>query len=381
MLTGSLPQAIQIKKDRLAVSTPVILLVDDEVPLVQTLTEFLNGRDYPVVAAHSGQEALEKLAGDSTIDVVILDVRMPGMDGIATMREIKRIYPLVEVIMLTGHATVDSAVECMRLGACDYLMKPVDLNVLVSKINEVQEKVVRTERLVTLGRLAATLGHEINNPLTVVLTYIKLMLKLIERQRFTAERLQEIKNYLTYMEGETSRCGEIVKNLVAFARQSRIEMKPNCIREIIDKTLLLTSYDFRHRHIQFVKELKEDLPPVRCDFKQIQQALLNILNNAAQAMTEGGTLTLQANRATNEGFVELVITDTGCGIPAEHQKDIFEPFFTTKEEGKGTGLGLAVVHNIITRHQGIIEVESPPADGERGACFRIQLPIAREAGN
>ena len=361
---------------------PVVLLADDEIGFVETLTKRLRKRGVPVVTAHSGQETLENLVADSTIDVVVLDIKMPGMDGIATLKAIKRLHPLVEVILVTGHATVESAIEGMKLGAFDYLTKPVDFEVLVSKINAVQGKTLRIDRLVTLGRLAATVAHEINNPLSVVLTYIKLILKLIERQRFTPERLEKVRQFLSHMEQETSRCGEIVKNLLSFARQSKSEMKPDSIVEVIHRTLLLISYDLKHRNIQLVKELEDDLPLVLCDANQIQQAVLNILENAAEAMSEGGTLTVQAQRPSDAGFVEVVITDTGCGIPAAQQNDIFEAFFTTKEEGKGVGLGLAVVHSIITRHQGIIEVESPLAKGKSnpGTRFRVHLPIAGQGG-
>jgi two-component system NtrC family sensor kinase len=120
------------------------------------------------------------------------------------------------------------------------------------------------------------------------------------------------------------------------------------------------------------------LPQVQCDFKQMQQALLNVLGNAAEAMTEGGTLTLQVCQAAKTGYVEVVVTDTGCGIPPGNLKDIFEPFFTTKAERKGVGLGLAVVYGIIARHHGTIEVESPPVGEETGSRFRILLPIAVE---
>jgi PAS domain S-box-containing protein len=252
----------------------------------------------------------------------------------------------------------------------------------VEEVKAAQEQVARSEKLASLGKLAATIAHEINNPISVVLTYVKLMLKLIQRQHFSQERLEDINRYLSTMEEETSRCGEIVKNLLAFARQSQIDMKPNSIIEIVDKTLLLISHDLELRGIKMVKEMEADLPSVQCDFKQIQQALLNVLSNAAEAMTSGGTLTLQAHRATGDGFVEVAITDTGRGIPAEHMKDIFEPFFTTKEEGKGVGLGLAVVYGIVTRHQGTVEVESPPAGwvNRSGTRFRIRLPIAVEAG-
>jgi two-component system NtrC family sensor kinase len=247
-------------------------------------------------------------------------------------------------------------------------------------VSAAQEQVMRTEKLASLGKLAATIAHEINNPIAVVLTYIRLMLKLIGRQHFTPERLEDINRYLATMEAETSRCGEIVKNLLAFARQSHIDMKANSIRKIIDRTLPLVSHDLELRGIRLVKKLEEHIPDVQCDFKQIQQVVLNVLSNAAEAMTEGGALILQVCRAAKEDYVEMIVTDTGCGIPPENMKDIFEPFFTTKEQGKGVGLGLAVVYGIVARHHGTVEVESPPVGEESGSRFRIRLPIAVEIG-
>ena len=250
----------------------------------------------------------------------------------------------------------------------------------LEEMQAAQEQLLRSEKLASLGKLAATIAHEINNPLSVVLTYIKLMLKLLTRQHFTLERLEDINRYLTTMEEETSRCSEIVKNLLAFARKSQIDVKANSLEEIIERTLFLIAHDLELRTIQVVKEIEPDLPSIHCDFKQIQQALLNIFSNAAEAMTEGGILTVQTYRAPENSFVELDITDTGCGISAEHMGDIFEPFFTTKEEGKGVGLGLAVAYGIVTRHGGTIQVESPPTTGgkARGTRFRIRLPIAAE---
>jgi two-component system NtrC family sensor kinase len=248
----------------------------------------------------------------------------------------------------------------------------------LEEVKAAQEHLLRTEKLASLGKLAATIAHEINNPLASVLTYIKLMLKLITRDRFSPERLGEIARYLATMEAETGRCGEIVKNLLAFARQSETDMKPNSVREILERTLAIISHDLALRGVQVGKELDEDLPTIQCDFKQIQQAFLNVMVNAAEAMPQGGPLLLEVRRASEDGFVEVSITDAGCGIPPEHAKLIFEPFFTTKEEGKGVGLGLPVVYGIITRHGGTIEVESPPKGEKQGTRFRIRLPIASE---
>jgi two-component system NtrC family sensor kinase len=249
----------------------------------------------------------------------------------------------------------------------------------LEEVKAAQEHLLRTEKLASLGKLAATIAHEINNPLASVLTYIKLMLRLIARDRFSPERLGEISRYLTTMEAETSRCGEIVKDLLAFARQSETDMKPNSVREILERTLAIISHDLGLRGVQMTKKLDEELPTIQCDFKQIQQAFLNVIVNAAEAMPQGGPLLLEARRAAADGFVEVSITDAGCGIPPENVKLIFEPFFTTKEEGKGVGLGLPVVYGIIARHGGTIEVESPPAGDEHGTRFRIRLPLATAA--
>ncbi len=241
------------------------------------------------------------------------------------------------------------------------------------ELKEAQEQVVRSEKLASLGKLAATIAHEINNPLSAVLTYIRLMIKLVTRDRFGPDRLPDIQRYLDTMEKETARCGEIVKNLLDFSRQSKISIGTHSIEEIIDRALVLISHELEINSIQLKKEIASDLPMVKCDFKQIQQTFLNLLSNASEAMTKGGVLTLQAKHSQVEGFLEIVISDTGCGITKEDLKNIFEPFFTTKEEGKGVGLGLSVVYGIITKHNGTIDAVSEPL---KGTSFIVKLPMA-----
>jgi len=242
------------------------------------------------------------------------------------------------------------------------------------ELKSAQEQIVQTEKLASLGKLAATIAHEINNPLAAVLTYIRLMIKLKDRNRFSPERLKDISRYLAIMESETARCGEIVKNLLAFSRQSKITIKSSSIIDIIDRALVLIAHDLEIKGIQLRKNIEPDLPEVQCDFQQIQQALLNLMYNASDAMLDGGTLTVTANRkAGTERFLEVMVSDTGCGITGEDKEKIFDPFFTTKEEGKGVGLGLSVVYGIITRHNGTIEVESEPG---KGNTFKISLPLA-----
>ena len=241
------------------------------------------------------------------------------------------------------------------------------------ELKSAQEQIIQTEKLASLGKLAATIAHEINNPLAAVLTYIRLMIKLIIRDRFKPERLDDISRYLNTMESETARCGEIVKNLLAFSRQSSITSDTCEVKEIIHRTLRLITHDLDIKGINLVKQIEPELPRIQCDPKQIQQALLNLIINASEAMTKGGTLTVKARNLENDGFLEIVTSDTGCGIASENMKNIFEPFFTTKEEGKGVGLGLSVVYGIITRHKGTIDVESKR---EKGTTFKVRLPIA-----
>ncbi len=248
------------------------------------------------------------------------------------------------------------------------------INTAYQELKEAQEQVVRTEKLASLGKLAASIAHEINNPLAAVLTYIRLMMKLVDKNRFKPERLEDISRYLTTMESEIARCGEIVMNLLTFSRQSRIHMQDHSIEEIIEKTMVLIAHDLGMKNIRSIREIEPGLPKVCCDFKQIQQVLLNIMGNASEAMDEGGDLTVAAKPSANSGFVDVVVSDTGQGIPKEDLKNIFEPFFTTKEEGKGVGLGLSVAYGIVARHKGTIEVESKPG---KGAIFKVSLPIAQ----
>ena len=241
-------------------------------------------------------------------------------------------------------------------------------------LKEVQEQIVWTEKLASLGKLAATIAHEINNPLAGVLNYIRLIIKQLSRNNFSHEKLEDISRYLKIMESETARCGDIVKVLLAFARRTKIIMESNNIEDIINKTLNLISHELEMKELQLIKRIASNLPRVKCDFKQIQQVLLNLMYNASEAMPNGGTLTITANRAKGaQALLEIAISDTGCGISEKDMEHIFEPFFTTKEEGKGVGLGLSVVYGIIARHNGTIAVESEPG---KGSTFKVRLPCS-----
>ena len=241
-------------------------------------------------------------------------------------------------------------------------------------LKEVQEQIVWTEKLASLGKLAATIAHEINNPLAGVLNYIRLIIKQLSRNNISHEKLEDISRYLKIMESETARCGDIVKDLLAFARRTKITMESNRIEDIINKTLNLISHELEIKELQLKTNITPNLPKVKCDFKQIQQVFLNLMYNASEAMPNGGTLSITATKANGaQALLEIAISDTGCGISEKDMEHIFEPFFTTKEEGKGVGLGLSVVYGIISRHNGTIAVESEPG---KGSTFKVRLPCS-----
>ena len=264
------------------------------------------------------------------------------------------------------------SISCYPLFENNELVSVVEVSKDITKDIKWKKGLMQQDKLASLGKLAATIAHEINNPIAAVLTYIRLMIKLISRNRFSPERLEDISRYLATMESETARCGDIVKNLLAFSRQSQITVSSHSIADIIDKALILISHDLKIKEIQLKKSIESNIPNVQCDFRQIQQVLLGLMYNASEAMQKGGTLTVTASRSVaTERFLEVAISDTGCGIAGKDMENIFEPFFTTKEEGKGVGLGLAVAYGIITQHNGTIAVES---ELDKGSTFKIRLP-------
>lgn len=231
-------------------------------------------------------------------------------------------------------------------------------------------QVVKDDRLASLGRLVASVCHEINNPITSIVTFTKLVLTYLQKMDLP-DKSPNLERYLDLSFREALRCGSIVKNLLTFARQNSVEATRIDIFEMITTILLLTGHQLDLARVV----CRVDLPPTSLtawgDYGQIQQCLLNLIFNAIDAMPEGGTLFIKGGEEEATGFIWLEITDTGQGIDPENIQHIFEPFFTTKTAGKGVGLGLAMVYGIIHEHQGVIDVESTPG---KGTTFRIRLP-------
>lgn len=238
------------------------------------------------------------------------------------------------------------------------------------ELRRAQANLIQVEKMVSLGTLAATVAHELNNPLEGILTYAKLIRKRMQNGDLTPEQTNEITDELKMIADETSRCGTIVKNLLLFSRRKVGEFKENDLRSIIAQSMKLIDHHLKMNNVQLQTIIADNLPTVRCDAEQILQALLALEINAVEAMPQGGTLRIESAVSGNE-TVTIRIIDSGIGIHSDDLPHIFEPFYTTKKEGKGTGLGLAVVYGIIERHGGTISVESAH---NAGTTFTITLP-------
>jgi len=239
------------------------------------------------------------------------------------------------------------------------------------RLRENQAQLIQAEKLTSLGQMAASIAHEVNNPLAGVLVYTQLLTKKITGDKFSKEIALD---YLSKMESELTRSTRLIRNLLDFARQSSPTLREVDVNEVVNRALELTAHSAELQHIQMIKELNPSLPELMADFDQLQQVCTNLILNAIQAMPEGGRLTLRTS-ADNDTQLKIEVQDTGCGISPENMRKLFTPFFTTKQEIKGVGLGLAVSYGIIQRHQGRIEVQSK--EGE-GTTFSIYLPVHHE---
>jgi PAS domain S-box-containing protein len=237
-----------------------------------------------------------------------------------------------------------------------------------------QERLLHQDKMISLGRLAASVVHEINNPLAGVLNYARLMLKIMRKGPLTEDYREKFSNYLNLMENETNRCSQIVSNLLAFSRKSELEFTDVTINGLVEKCLMLSGHKLRLSNISLERTLQEGLPIVRGDYNQIQQCIINLIFNSIDAMPEGGKLSVTTSYSPSDRSVLIRVIDSGCGISKEDLPHIFEPFFTTKSEGQGLGLGLSMVEGIVERHKGAIEVTSEVG---RGTTFTIKLPAKK----
>jgi two-component system NtrC family sensor kinase len=257
-----------------------------------------------------------------------------------------------------------------RLAILEGLEQQVDER--TAALKQAHERLIQSEKLSSLGRLAASIAHEINNPLAGILTYAKLLVRTLEEAPPDDRTRAKIIGQLKLVERETQRCTAIVRNLLDFARERPLKLSTVDVNAVVGEGLFLINNQITLQNIRLEHDLGQ-VPPIEADFGQIRQAVLNILINACDAMPHGGSLRVGTRRGAG-GQVEIVIEDTGVGIPPEHLKKVLDPFFSTKE--KGTGLGLSVVYGIVERHGGALRIESTPG---KGTTVTIALPEATTA--
>ncbi|MBU1904803.1 MAG: PAS domain-containing protein [Proteobacteria bacterium] len=242
------------------------------------------------------------------------------------------------------------------------------------QLKETHNKLLHQDKMASLGKLSASVVHEINNPIAGILNLTMLIKRILDEGPVGKEEMDQFRQYLNLMEAETRRTGRIVSNLLAFSRQPKIEMTILNLNRLVEQTLVLNSNLLRISRVTVETALDRNLPDIVGSADQIQQVFVNLISNAVEAMegSGGGTLTVTTGHISREGKVLVSFEDTGKGIAKENLARIFEPFFTTKKEKKGVGLGLSVVYGIIEEHGGSIHVES--GEGE-GSIFTVKLPL------
>ena len=390
-----------------------ILLVDDNLVNLKVFFDILQQSGFRVSIAKDGESALEKVQNIFP-DLILLDVMMPGIDGFETCRRLKNNQRTKEipVIFMTALSDLVDKVKGLKLGAVDYITKPIQHEEALARINvhlelrQTQIKLVQTEKMSSLGQLVAGLAHEINNPVNFVYgnlphaqQYIDDLLKLLHLYEiYTPHPIPEIQAYLEEIDLEfvkqdiakildsmqtgTERIREIVRSLRIFSHSDEAEYKPVDLHQGIDSTLMLLSSRLKATHqrpaIEVVKEYG-DLPLVECCAGQINQVFMNLLANAIDAIDERIESWEKTRNNSPQPFIPRIkirteitadsttaisISDNGLGMSQDVKNKIFDQFYTTKPVGKGTGLGLAIAYSIVVqKHKGTLTCNSKLGEG------------------
>ncbi len=243
------------------------------------------------------------------------------------------------------------------------------------ELKNIYEQIVQVEKLASLGKLSATVAHELNNPLEGILTYSRLIIKKLEKYN-EPEKFKDIIEILSLISDESFRCGRIVKDLLQFAHSGETNFVLSNLNEIADKATMLMAHHFEINNIKIIKDYKTPSLQLECDPQRVEQALIAILVNAVEAMNQGGEIRITISQEMNNAVIR--ISDQGHGISPDIIHQIFEPFFSTKDKVKDTGLGLSVVYGIVQQHKGKVFVEETSA---KGTTFKISLPIKQEKNN
>jgi signal transduction histidine kinase len=407
-----------------------VVIVDDDCDVRLSLQSIISESGYEAYAFDNGDDALSYLVDQGT-DLVLTDIRMPGMSGMELLDSILAVKADIPVILMTAFADINVTVTAIKIGAFDFILKPYDVGYLLKAVEKavtfrrlrlvelqhhedlkraVEERtrelqkahalLLQSEKMALVGQIAAGVAHEINNPLGFISCNLESLRKFSEKilvflalqsesiaQYCPVEELtridelrtkahinriaEEIPEMVTESLEGVGRIKEIVSNLKGFARVDDKEFVSTSVNETIKKALNIVRNELKY--VATIDTDFGDIAPLKCLPNQLAQVFMNLLVNAAQAIEGHGDIRIRTWQ--DDGNVFASISDSGCGIPDEVKGRIFEPFFTTKEVGKGTGLGLPICYDIIHKHSGEILVSSIVGTG---TVFTVRLPLDHE---
>ena len=367
-----------------------VLCVDDEERVRVLLSNLLEINEFEAICASNGEQALE-LFLEIHPDIVITDVRMPKMDGIELLKQIKETDYDAEVIVISAHSDIDNAIASLRFGAANFVRKPIDARELTHILNQHKERIqlrrelehyrenlenlvdektkqlVDAERYAVLGRHSAHLAHNLNSSLTGILGCIQLLdIKL-------PERTEQIDKYIQTIQDSAIKMKDTIGNTLIRARKSHnLSVTELNINEIIASQIkLFQTHSVVNKEVEFKTEFTETLPLLQGVYSDFTQVLDNLISNAIDALEFQKEKQIVFSTYFDNKTLTFEVADNGCGIPPNIQNQIFNPHFTTKEVGKGTGIGLASVKELLENYKSKIFVESSP---ETGTTFKIQIP-------
>ena len=379
-----------------ATDVPQVLVIDDEIGPRESLRMLLKP-NYQVHTADCVEAGL-KLLKEKQPDTIVMDIRMPGMNGIEGLRKIREIDPHLSVIMLTGFGALETAKEALRHGANDYISKPFDTgemrdvigrNVERTRVHRTSERagaeikelnnrllkeLAQKERLASLGQASAEFVHDLGNPLTIVWGYVQLLAKKLEQSENggAARNATSIKE-LKIIEQNVRLCRELLTMWQSYGSAEALPHKSISVSAILQEVIKGVDAMAVQSGVKLQSDICADPCPLLGDALQIKRAIQNVIINAVQASAENKGF-VRIACARKDFYVDVRIEDNGPGITPAQMNKIFDPYFTTKQAKSGTGLGLYITKKVVEDHNGSIKVESTPGTG---SVFTIRLPLSQ----
>ncbi len=387
--------------------TATVLVVDDEPAIRNLLSTVITRRGYQVLGASNADTAL-KIVAERHPELVLMDYQLPDLDGLSLLYKIKAEFPETYVIMATGHGNEEVAVEIMKAGASEYLLKPFNIRLLLDRVDSViklrgielanralqeerehllleieawnrelqirvqektealhraQSEITQSEKLAALGFLAAGMAHEIRNPLNS----ISLFTQLLTQSNEDPENME----YLSKILKEVDRIDGIIRRLVDAANRTRLVVDDIRIDHVVKDALEIFTPQIEARRIQVLFKSPAMVLPIKADKNELEQIFTNLMMNAIEELPYGGTLSIVIT--SDESMIHARVSDNAGGIAPENIEEIFKPFFSTKT--RGTGIGLPVARRIARLYHGDVSIEQT---SEKGTTFLVTIPFSQQ---